>query len=47
MMLRLSLGMPAEADRIEAAVEAAPEDGTLTPDLVSVVVDSVVARPWH
>ena len=41
MMLRLSLGMPAEADRIEAAVQHALEGGQLTPDVVTQQGDAV------
>ena len=35
MMLRLSLGMPVEADRIDNAVASALQAGQLTPDLVT------------
>jgi 3-isopropylmalate dehydrogenase len=49
MMLRHSLGRPAEADRIEAAVAAAIVDGARTPDLggtlsTTAMADAVLAR---
>ena len=35
MMLRLSLGMPVEAERVDNAVASALKAGQLTPDLVT------------
>jgi 3-isopropylmalate dehydrogenase len=35
MMLRYGLGMPSEADRVEAAVDAVLASGMRTPDLFS------------